>query len=565
MPIANNIASAVGDVFTIEFEPIVGALSINYFSTTSENENLERYFLREFRYSTKDGLFFSDWLQFTDNTPVGVTFTEAQVLWIETRYTREGAEGGTLKLTSSDLQVNYGVMNITNAPVGTLFFGELANYNPEILILARNILQKLYQRGIVPLEIIRGEGENEDADYLSFWRAFSMLLAMQFTKAKQDIQSFVFDEEFLSEYLAQNNAFFDTASHDLLQKRFIMSNQIREVKKRGTELVFKQGDTINGEFLRMIGLKPTDEFLYWLNRNENRGWVLGQNSPCYRGFGGRHISKIKTSDLIPETNAPYDANYSTLTFEGKEAIYVGMSASGKGALNYYENGVSPIPENLTIIDENVDYRLDFLVATTNASQKCSFYLHTFDKDFNYREGYAVNTGGAGVFNGGFEFYLPSPLKYYFFSVFLYNAKRNNLNPKEPSIGTGSHFFTRTGTKYILPSLVFDSMGANESYYVADFSLKLLANGACVDYVDGLGSSSACFLNSNNILNIIARNNNGALSRDALIDNTKRFLIPYNAHLDFYLLNRLVPIVNFGVTPENTILGDFNSDFNNDFA
>lgn len=563
MPITNNTSDAVGDTFTIEFEPIVGVTSINFLTTVSENETVIRYFLREFRYALKDGIFFSDWVNFTDNNVLGLTFTTPQVVWIETKYTRDGLSGGTLKLNESNAQVGYGVLNVNNDTFGKTFFGDLANYNPKVLILARNILQKIYQRGIVPLEIERGRSELEDSDYLSFWRAFSMLLATHFTQSKNDIEGFNFNEEFLTEYLHQNNHFFDEVLHDLFQKRYIMKNQLREVKKRGTESVFKKGNVVNGEFLRMIGYKNNDEFLYWLNKNENRGWVLGQNSPCYKGFGNRSFTKLKLEDLQNETLPPYNANYSIFNFKSKKAIYIGMASSGKGALNYYEEGVSPIPTNAILIDENIDYRLDFCVATENVNQKCTFYLHTFDKDFNYREGYAVNIGGAGVINGSFEFYLPNPLKYYYFSVFLYNANRSNLNPKKPEVGRGSHFFTRTGTKYILPSFIVDSMGANQSYYVADVSLKPLANGVCVDYAGGLGSSSDCLLNSNNLLNVIARNNSFN-SKEDIIENTKNFLIPYNSHLKFYLLNKSFPIVNFGVTPEENTRGDFNNDFNNDF-
>lgn len=573
MPIVNNISDSIGDEFLVKFNPIRGVLEIGVFNDSTVGTTVNRYFEKYYRYALRDGLFYTDWILFATGAPLGVTFLEPQIVWFETKYVRSGSDtSGFLTLESIDVDTNYSAMPEKVMPNGfNSILKNLLNDDTQVLQLVKNLLEKLYYRGIVPQYITRGENENGvgDDDYLSFWRAFAQVISTIIV-SNEKLKDWEYNEDFLKEYLIQFNIFFDSAKTDLLQSRYLMQHQYNEVKLRSTEHIFKEGGVVDGEFLRLVGWEAIDEMVYWLDYNERRGWVLGQNSPCYKGVSRNpQLNKIPSLSVFRQsTTPPFDANYSVLTYNQKEALLVSMLASGEGALNYYNHGVSPLfstYQDSFLVDDELDYEISFFIATDDISQKCAFYLHTFDKDWNYSPAFSVNQGGAGVGVGNFEFFLPTVGNYYYFSLTLYNSNRQDYNPLATNTNIGTNFALRKGTKRVLPSFLFDSMGANKNFYLSDVRLNILSKGARLNYENGLGARSNCFLNTNNILNVVARNNNGRYSLKEIERIAKTFLMPYNNHFILDFINKFETETNFGVLPEYIPTGDFNNDFNNDFS
>ncbi len=232
--------------------------------------------------------------------------------------------------------------------------------NAAVVNLAENFMEKLYKNGIVPKYIQRGKNNSangEDVDYISFWTAVSYYFAWSVVYSRQFLE-LEDNRELLYDYLV-NKGMGVNPDSNIEELQYVMRNFYDEIRKRGTVNVFKQFNAepddvlTNGEFLRLIGYKETDEFKYVMTSPIHFGWCIGRCSPLYRGTG-MDYQLIKgyenTEDLIsldeyPLLNPSGVAKVNDGTID-KDVFELSEDGSGIGYLCEPITEIVVIPDSL---------------------------------------------------------------------------------------------------------------------------------------------------------------------------------------------------------------------------
>jgi hypothetical protein len=236
-------------------------------------------------------------------------------VFFQYQYIESGTVNGILTFDSIQLNGTY----ISTTPGPGFLASNFANYfiqnNIVSLLWSINVTNKLYQPGILPKAMVRGQTGNpqDDEDFLNTWRTVTHFFGL-FVALAREFQTFYQNHDILLEYLTQRGSLLanDVLLDDLF---YLMCNYLDEVRQRGTRQVFLKKGTripgiiedefdisisqaelvlpthvakpIDGEYLRFIGYNIMDEFLYNLNQNKHIGWNIGNSSPLYKGLEGR--------------------------------------------------------------------------------------------------------------------------------------------------------------------------------------------------------------------------------------------------------------------------------------
>jgi len=106
-----------------------------------------------------------------------------------------------------------------------------------------NLVQKVYEVGIIPTYLVRNEKEFdlfEDKDYIDFWSSVAKMFAILY-KFSLKFTMIYWNRELLCEYLRQKTIqFCDCSDLELLQR--IASHYYDEIRQRGTIEIFRPKD-----------------------------------------------------------------------------------------------------------------------------------------------------------------------------------------------------------------------------------------------------------------------------------------------------------------------------------
>lgn len=575
MAVINNVLNAVSDRVTVVMPPISGVTELLYFEDVTIGETPDRYLRREFRYAVDEGLFYTDWVEYTSLSPIFVSFSNVpKIAWVETRYTRAGSDTtGAITFQSCNLYATFFGMPALDMPITqNSIIGDYVGYTRPYLQLIKNILSKFFKRGVLPEYMDRGKTDfpqTDDRDFLDFWKSIISVFSALMLK-NDSLRDFTFDDAKLSAHLKEYNHLFSDKNLDLLQLRYIMKNAYSEFVKRGTMSVFEAGEIVNGEFLRLINWLPNDELIVCLYQNERVGWNVGNSSPLYKG-SNRNPQNNKVRDFSLSSIMPYYGfplvTYSEDIVYSKPTIQTTLPTAGFGGLNYYEDGVSDPRTNadgMYLIDEGVDYEVSFWIGANSLGCSFTFIANIFDKDLNWGGAYATNVGGDGVGDSRFTVTIPQPNRYYFVRVFFYNIFRNNYNPITTNLKKGSNFAMYAGSKYILPTFLFYEGGSGADVWLGDLQIHPTVNGVRQTPADGLGCFSISYVNTNNLLSIVCKNK-GSYPNKEVYDLTARYLVPHDTKVVINTLNKIIPETNFGYMPEEISGGVFDDTFDESFS
>lgn len=159
----------------------------------------------------------------------------------------------------------------------TIFKTFFDSNDPQVLIWAINVLEKLFEPGIVPLYVSRNNEDDYNTFFLTIthYFAFIVIYARQFRQLEN---SDLLMKEFIEGWgLVYEN--IDT----LDQRRYLFNNWIQEFYKRGTYQIVDTGGTIEGELRRLVGYSKPNEFIFAVLAPQNVGWCLGWSSPTWYG------------------------------------------------------------------------------------------------------------------------------------------------------------------------------------------------------------------------------------------------------------------------------------------
>lgn len=552
MAIVQNKATEIGDVLIIQVEvPILGLVFLSSYIDQTVGETAVRYFNKKFRYSV-DGITFSDWLDLTNENIQLVDVEPTNTFRIEYRYQRTGSDiTGDLQFNEVTVSGEYQALvnpEVYNRSIFSSFFDF---YDIDLLNWALNVLEKIY-KSIVPKYIERGVNDNinwEDKDFIDFWRSVTHFFAIlvRFARLFENISS---NKTLLLEYLRSHDLYVCDET-DLVDLIYIMNNIFDEIRQRGTiqislsknqiddssDISFSDSSSslstvsvskeVNGELLRLICYKTTDEFIF--APIQYIGWIVDKCSPLYRGTNFAY-SLIKGYELSQDFNdlSKYpinDLNYCTLKNNDSK-----MVLSIDGVPNGLDIGLkSSLLTFPIIVDSSIAYEITFWIKQVNIEDTLTFGCNAFDKDGNQINLQSIVTG----LNEN-KFFSEKGLninnQWYFVRGIIFNKDQDLLTSSQAllDLGFGQHlrFNNLENITYICPQLYIENntgLTSNE-VLIWDFKIRPLK----YDFEVG-------FVGLKNLLVTWMKNNSGKYTNDEVTNIMYQKLIPYN----FALINNFI--------------------------
>lgn len=542
----DNILNAIGDVLLIDVTPqITGRVHLTDFSDVLEGVTASRTVQKEFRVSP-DGVFWNDWQELTSANLSSDDYIVDSSLTIQLRYTRTGSDStGVIEFKSIDFMGSREAIQFVAPTISSSIFANIIG-TPEMKALEENIFKKLYYRGIVPNYIPRAENsdEKEDKDYIDLFFSVARFYSM-FIRFFKRFENFQDDFDLMREQVRQYGIYFDEANITLEELQYLAQNLYDQIRQRGTEMIFKRkgyllpnGETlqIDGEFIRLVRSKVSDELLYENIPLEKVGWCMRQSSPMYRGTNmSKYLNKTPedTEDFQNLNNFSLfkngKGNYSLAKDGDKQVLNLTIGGTGSAGL-----GDSDEPKYY-VVDSKMDYEITFAFKATDISIKkssrLSFSVEGFDILKNKLDDAFILPNGEKVseifFDTDFSIFKVGIWYFARGIIHAYSTMNNDNVLTNLGIGNNLHF-NNPFVKYIFPKIKLSSNNFI-SVNIWDYKIRPLVRGTNIlPLKDGTTNShSLGFIQSSRIFYAYVRNNNNSQSQDEITDIIEKYLLPFN--------------------------------------
>jgi hypothetical protein len=208
MAIIENRTSEQGDVLFIKTTvPAIGIAQLTDWVDIVVGADAGKDFTKEFRYKLNN-LDWSTWRLLTSANLQAVPIAPTDTFYAEYRYTRTGAASGPLEFREVVIKGTY-ESDLCGGYFSRSIYAQFTGCgDTEMLNWAINVLEKIYEQGIVPQYVQRTGYAGEDADYIAFWSTVTTNFAQivhygrQFAKYHSNIV-------LLKDHLKQRNIFFN--------------------------------------------------------------------------------------------------------------------------------------------------------------------------------------------------------------------------------------------------------------------------------------------------------------------------------------------------------------------
>lgn len=490
----------IGDVIYVKSDPVVGVIALTAFTESLSGVTGTEFFLSKvFRY-TLDGINWSDWLDLTTPNITSLTFDSKDSLIFELAYKKNTPEPSLdivgVDFTGTDSPTGYVEEYFRNS----IFANYFNSSDLEVLRWYINVLQKVYKRGILPNYIDRLDDFESDEDFIIFWKSIAKFFSYFVIYARK-YQKFYEVESLLEEYIEQRG--LKTSIHnDLADLQYLMKNYYHQIFNRGTIHIVDDTSIdntieVDGELLRLIYYKYTDEFLFNLHKTEHFGWNLGNSSPLWRGLQqNQNLHKIQL----------------------------------------YTN---PAANNRIKVNSSLSYALNFFIQLP-ADKVLRVKANGFDKDGNI---VVLTDYTTGLDSVNLCILEDVPLqrddKAIFFQGIFYQYDKTPYVDGTTNLNQGTHFIFKEEVVEILIYV--------ETVDFADLSLPYSSRPAS-DITNtqtlSFATSNFCFypLYTNyshgivqvyNWISCWLKNNNQQYSLHEVKQFIRKYLIPYNSHLEIW--------------------------------
>lgn len=546
----DNILYAIGDVLLIDVMPkITGRVHLTDFSDVLEGVTSTRTVQKEFRVSP-DGVFWNSWQPLTAENLSLSEYVVDSALTIQLRYTRTGSDStGVIEFKSIDFMGSREAIQFVAPTISSSIFANIIG-TPEMKALEENLFKKLYYRGIVPAYIPRADNsdENEDRDYIDLFfsvaRFFSMFI--RFFKRFEDFRT---DFDLMREQVRQYGIYFDESNITLAELQYLAQHLYDQIRQRGTEMIFKRkgylmpnGETlqIDGEFIRLLRSKPSDELLYENIPLEKVGWCLGQCSPMYRGTGrSKYLNKTKelTEDFEDLSNFVItksgNSSYNLIEYDNKKVLLLQAQNGGQVGLGRQSENLN-VENNMYVVDSRLDYEITFafqIIGDVSNFADILFGVEGFDLLKNKLNDAFITPNGFAVSETFFEMKTINkvPQVWYFVRGIIHSYSTANISNSLTNIGVGTNlYFNNSFVKFILPKIQIKGEGKTQ-IAIWDYKIRPLVRGTNIlPLKDGsINSHSLGFIQSSRIFYSYVRNNNNSQSQSEITDIIEKYLLPYN--------------------------------------
>lgn len=546
----DNILNAIGDVLLIDVTPqITGRVHLTDFSDVVDGVTDTRTVHKEFRISP-DGVFWNDWQELTSANLSSDDYIVDSSLTIQLRYTRTGSDStGVIEFKSIDFMGSREAIQFVAPTISSSIFANIIG-TPEMKALEENIFKKLYYRGIVPNYIPRAENsdEKEDKDYIDLFFSVARFYSM-FIRFFKRFENFQDDFDLMREQVRQYGIYFDEANITLEDLQYLAQNLYDQIRQRGTEMIFKRkgyllpnGETlqIDGEFIRLVRSKVSDELLYENIPLEKVGWCLGQCSPMYRGTAmSKYLNKTKemSEDFEDLSNFVMSktgtSSYRLIEYDGKKVLELKANSGGRVGLGRQDENTN-VDNNLYVVDSRLDYEITFafrVVGGVKQDATLIFGVEGFDSLKNKLDDAFITPNGFSVSDNFFELKTITKLNSVWYHVrgIIHAYSTSNVDSSPTNIGAGTNlYFNNSFVKYILPKIQITS-SAPSDIAIWDYKIRPLVRGTNIlPLKDGtVNSHSLGFIQSSRIFYAYVRNNNNSQSQSEITDIIEKYLLPFN--------------------------------------
>lgn len=545
--VVGNTLSEIGDVLIVDTVVSITAdyLQLVSYSDSTINETATRYFDKKFRVS-QNGLIFTDWYELTNPNVSQIQGTVINnTLYIQYRYERVGTDDtGVLEFVSVNILGNV-IPHVCNSPTAdNSIFKGLSCGNFVTMQLCNNLLKKLYKSGIIPQYIERGGTVEEDEDYIAFWSSIACYMSM-FVTFMTRFETMYMDRDLLIEYIKQMGLYVCENETTLEDLQYLANKYFDEIRKRGTKQVFmRKGDQfedlvnvapIDGEVLRLLCVDECDEFLWTLRDLTDIGWSIGNSSPMWKGtnFDDNLIKGFeKTKNCLDLSKYLLfgSSNISNLSQITMDLLDSTTQKVGIGFENFLSE---PTVKDLgVVVNPNLDYEITFQIAVDSLVDvpKINFGANVYDCFDNK---FSLRTIDTNVDSDRFltDWEIKQVGVFYFVRGIIYANDQTSIPDPDSRLNVGAGVnlrFPNTRVNKMMPYLeVLAHVKDNSTppflttFQIYDFKIRPLRY-----------DHSFCFLNTANILEIFAANNNDRHVLSEINDIIRRDLIPYNTNLNF---------------------------------
>jgi hypothetical protein len=486
-----------GNSIFLSYLPATAIVSIDScVETIAAGVDASHYFEKYFRY-TIDGVKYNDWIPFTGQSDlIAIPILPHQIFEIEFVYNKIQPVG------DDQLNVDSLVINVTKQAIApqlhydSTVFKQFFNIDDEkILAWYVNVLNKVYDSGVIPDYIKRGEAAISDEDFLHFWGAISKFFAYYVAYARE-FQTFYQNESLLREYLEQRGMKISNKT-TLPQMVSLMEDFYAEVCKRGTMRIVRDTD-IEGELLRAVWYDATvDDIVFNPRLPQHTGWNLRNSSPLYRGlYLHDNANKMVEQQIYPQDISNYDG------------VDIAIVTDAPHTVLQVPTSITPI--DFIKVSSEADYELSFLIKT---AAQFSISIESFDKDYNPLPTYSYKDGS----NDGLaldEVAFCRSDKYFPVKICLYNANKPLFSGDTTSINRGHDIKLHSNAVWIKYVISTDAE-------LLMYRVRLLP--MATSYSHGL-------IQTNNIIDCFVTNNDNRFSMKELREYIVKYLIPYNSNL-----------------------------------
>lgn len=546
----DNLLNAIGDVLLIDVTPqITGKVHLTDFSDVVEGVTDTRTVHKEFRISP-DGVFWNDWQELTSSNLSSDDYIVDSSLTIQLRYTRTGSDStGVIEFKSIDFMGSREVIQFVAPTISSSIFANIIG-TPEMKALEENIFKKLYYRGIVPNYIPRAENSDEkkDKDYIDLFFSVARFYSM-FIRFFKRFENFQDDFDLMREQVRQYGIYFDEANITLEDLQYLAQNLYDQIRQRGTEMIFKRKGyllpneetlQIDGEFIRLVRSKVSDELLYENIPLEKVGWCMRQCSPMYRGTGmSKYLNKTKElsedfedlSDFVLSRTG--NSSYTIREYDGKKILDLKAQSYGKTGLGRQSEDTD-VSDNIYVVDSRLDYEITFafqVIGNSKQDATLIFGVEGFDSLKNKLDDAFITPNVFSVSDTFFEIKTINKKNsvWYYVRGIIHAYSTANVESSPTNIGEGTNlYFNNSFVKYILPKIQITSSSVSE-IGIWNYKIRPLVRGTNIlPLKDGTTNShSLGFIQSSRIFYSYVRNNNNSQSQDEITDIIEKYLLPFN--------------------------------------
>lgn len=393
LDVLNNKGSIVcseeNDVILLEGNHYFGINNITSFSDDTYSSSGDIYFEKYFQF-TIDGIHWSDWQQLTNENLLSIESKINHIFSIKYKYIRKGISG-EIKLYFHSITLNVSYVSIPEPSFYNKFFTKtfFDFYNTNSIEWSVNVLNKVFNKGVVPIFIERNHNINwEDEDFINFW--WSVIYFQSLKVTYDEIFVEIFHYPFLlKQYIKQRGIYVSNTS-SLDEYYYIVTHYYDEVMKRGSSSVLDKnrslpeeydGVLIKGELLRLCNQREAIESIFGIISEYEVGWIIGDTSPIYKysDFYRDFIRAYEIGIDIDNINLYSLHNDSYITEEeiivdGKTINALKINTGGSGNMA----GIAGDFSNSILVDSDSDYEISFKVKGLQVGNEINFSVSAFN-------------------------------------------------------------------------------------------------------------------------------------------------------------------------------------------